>query len=253
MESIALEVRDGIALLRLEHGKANAMDVELCRSLRRRAEDCADPSVRAVVLTGTGRIFSAGVDLKRFTAGGAAYVSEFVPVLTASLYAWFALEKPVVAAVNGHAVAGGCILACAADVRLMAAGSGRIGVPELRVGLPFPTVPLEIMRYALAPQHAQAVVYEGATYEPEEARAIGMIDEVVAPEALLDRAFEKARFLGAYDARLFAVTKQQLRADARARIAAGERDRDPMIADMWTSEDTIARVRDYIASTLPAR
>ena len=253
MEPIGMEVRDGIALLRLEHGKANALDVELCRSLRRRAEACSGREVRAAILTGTGRIFSAGVDLKRFTAEGAAYISEFLPTLIASISAWFALDKPVVAAVNGHAVAGGCVLACAADVKLMAAGPGRIGVPELRVGLPFPTAALEIVRHALAPQHVQAVVYDGATYDPEAACALGLIDEVVPAESLLDRAWEKARALAALDAHLFAITKQQLRAEARARIVEGERDRDPMIAELWAAEDTMARVRDYVERTLPAR
>ena len=77
--------------------------------------------------------------------------------------ALFAFPKPVVAAVNGHAIAGGCILVCAADWRLMAREPGRIGIPELLVGVPFPVVPLEIMRFATQASQLQALAYRGLT------------------------------------------------------------------------------------------
>src|SRR5690606_5186686 len=149
MEPIGMDVQEGIALLRFQHGKASAMDLELCRALLRRLDECAADSVRAVVLTGTGTIFSAGVDLVRLTESDETYAAEFVPLMVRTLSALFTFAKPVVAAVNGHAIAGGCIIACAADRRLMAEDGGRIGVPELRVGVPFPTAALEIVRCVL--------------------------------------------------------------------------------------------------------
>src|SRR5262245_20876014 len=108
------------------------MDLEFCTAIAGRVAECeADPSVAAVLITGQAQIFSAGVDLVRVVEGGAAYVRQFLPALGASLHAVFACSKPVVVAVNGHAIAGGCILACAADYRVMARGPGRIGIPEL--------------------------------------------------------------------------------------------------------------------------
>src|SRR5690606_15976287 len=129
-----------VAVLRMAHGPVNAMDLELCQALSERFSDLADDPARAVVVTGSDRAFSAGVDLKRATAGGDAYIDEFLPALADAFRAAFELPKPLVAAVNGHAIAGGCVLAACADVVLMAEGTARIGVPELRVGVPFPRI-----------------------------------------------------------------------------------------------------------------
>ena len=120
--------RGNIAICRVAHGKANAFDIELCGGIMAALEACRDSSDAAVVITGQGRMFSAGVDLVRLVDDGPDYVRAFLPALTAAFEAVFAFPKPVVAAVNGHAIAGGCILACAADHRLMARGSGRIGI-----------------------------------------------------------------------------------------------------------------------------
>ncbi|MGN9847571.1 enoyl-CoA hydratase/isomerase family protein [Nonomuraea sp. H19] len=114
---IAVDVMDGIGVVRLAHGKVNALDLELCRTIEQTMRDLDDERgpVRAVVVTGAGRVFSAGVDLKRVVDGGAAYVAEFLPALSGAFRSVFDLGKPVVAAVNGHAIAGGCVLAAACD------------------------------------------------------------------------------------------------------------------------------------------
>src|SRR6185436_11758309 len=120
--------RGRIAVMTLTHGKANALDIELCRAVAARFAELDDAD--AIVLTGAGRIFSAGVDLVRAVAGGADYLHEFLPVLNRAFEAVFFHPRPIVAALNGHAVAGGCVLACAADRRLMVRDGGRIGVTE---------------------------------------------------------------------------------------------------------------------------
>src|SRR5690242_6900778 len=120
-------LHEGILTLRLAHGKASALDVELLDALQRALEGAAG-EVRALVLTGTGSIFSAGVDLFRLTREGAVDVRRFLPLLSRLVRTLFAFPRPVVAAVNGHAIAGGCIRVLAADARLMAEGGGRIGV-----------------------------------------------------------------------------------------------------------------------------
>ena len=166
---IEVEIRGDIAIVRMRHGKANALDLELCQAMVERLEELRSGSSRAVVLTGEGRIFSAGVDLPRVWNGGAAYVRQFIPALIRVFETVFSFPKPVVAAINGHAVAGGCVLACATDHRLMARDTGRIGVTELLAGVPFPAIALEIMRLAAAPQHFPALVYRGVTLTPEDA------------------------------------------------------------------------------------
>ena len=108
---------------------------------------CGAQAKSALVITGQGKIFSAGVDLKRLSKEGAAYIRKFLPALDKLYDAVFFHPKPVVAAVNGHAVAGGAVLACCADRRIMARAGGRIGVTELLVGVPFPALAFEIVRF----------------------------------------------------------------------------------------------------------
>src|SRR5262245_19721303 len=199
----------------MAHGKANALDVEFCQAITERFERLRTSDSRAVVLTGEGKMFSAGVDLIRLLDEGVEYLRTFLPALATMVETVFFYPKPVVAAVNGHAIAGGCILACAADHRVMARDAGRIGVPELLVGAPFPTLALEIMRFAAAPQRFQELIYGGATFSAQEALPLGLVDEVAEPADLVDRAVTAAERLLALPAPVFALTKSQLRQPVR--------------------------------------
>jgi enoyl-CoA hydratase len=243
---IELTEQGGVAVLRMAHGKANVMSLEFCEALTARL--AAASSARAVVLTGTGHIFSAGVDLIRLSEGGASYVRRFLPALYTMFAAVFSHAAPVVAAINGHAIAGGCVLACAADRRLMARDGGHIGVTELLVGVPFPPVAMEIMRYATAPQFFAEAIFSGATCTPLEALARGWVHEVVEPPALLERAVEAANALAALPSKAFALSKRQIQQPALARMQAA--DVDAAIEQIWTAPETLARVRDYVARTL---
>ncbi len=247
---IELTRHDGVGVLTLRHGKANLFDLEVCEEIGRRLEEIETSGAAAAVLAAEGSIFSAGVDLKRLLAEGADYPRRFLPALSAMLERLFFFPRPVVAAVNGHAVAGGCILACAADRRLMAKGSGRIGVPELRVGVPFPAMAFEALRFAAPPEQLQALVYVGATYEPEEALARGLVDEVVAPEALSERALAAARELAAVPAAAFAHTKRQVRQPVRDRLARHAEAWDRAAVELWSGEATRRVVAEYLERTL---
>lgn len=250
--SIRLESRDDIVVAHLMHGRANALDLEFCAAIVRSLDEVAASAARAVVLTGHGTIFSAGVDLIRLQQETPHYSERFLPVFSTLVHALFNFPKPLVAALNGHAVAGGWVIACTADHRIMAGGAARIGVPELRVGVPFPTAALEVVRFVVPPQHVQAVVYGGATYSPDHALAIGLIDEIVEPAELLERAVAAAARLGALPADVFALTKRQLRAPTLAAIEAGAA-RDAEVVGMWQDPATLDRVRDYVARTFKRR
>ena len=237
-----IEDSSGVAVLRMRHGKVNALDLELVRAITEavRAQDAS----RALVLTGTGSAFSAGVDLRRLVADGAPYAREFLPALSEAFLAVFDHPGPVVAAVNGHAIAGGCVLAAACDLRLMSAGT--IGLAELAVGVPFPTAAVEIMRHAAGPA-AGRLVLGAELLEPAQAQAIGLIDHIEEPDELLDAAVRQARRLARVPAEVYALSKRQLRRPAWRRIAANQAD-DERVTDIWASDDTRKTVADYVES-----
>jgi len=243
---------DGITVIELAYGRANAIDVEFCTGLVELLERLDVAGTGGVVLTARGNIFSAGVDLLRLLEGGPAYALEFLPVLSGMARALFEFPRPLVAAVNGHAIAGGCVMACAADVRLMAKGPGRIGVPELQVGVPFPAIALEIMRSAASPGVFATLIEEGTLLDAEAARASGLVDTVVPADALVSSARERAARLAAIPHEVFALTKRQVRAPALARVDAAH----SMSADVvriWTTPSTFDAVRSYVERTLRPR
>ena len=247
---IDLKNHNGIATVTIAHGKANALDIELSEELARCFAQIAESAARAVVVTGQGKIFSAGVDLIRLSSGGAEYVRKFLPALHRAFNAIFFFPKPVVAAVNGHAIAGGCVLACCAERRIMARSNGRIGVTELLVGVPFPAVAFETMRFAVPARHLPELLFTGATYEADAALQRGLVDAVVPSDELMRSAISAAEQLAALSPAAFAQTKAQLRAEARERIERTGATTDKIATDIWAAEPTLRYIRDYVASTL---
>jgi enoyl-CoA hydratase len=246
---IARSQHEDVLTLRLVHGKVNALDVELLDAMARELDGVAE-DVRALVLTGTGSVFSAGVDLFRITRDGADYVRRFLPLLARVLRTLFAFPRPVVAAVNGHAVAGGCVIALAADVRLMAEGDGTIGLPELLVGVPFPTAALEVVRFAVPGERLESLIYTGRTLAAREALEAGLVDEVVAPGDLLNRAQAVARRLALIPPPVYRLTKQALRAEALERIEQAGDLPDRAALEVWSAAETHAHIREYLHRTL---
>jgi enoyl-CoA hydratase len=233
----------GIAALRLEHGPVNALDLELLTAIPEAVAQVAD--ARAIVLTGSGSAFSAGVDLKRIVEGGPDYVERFLPALSRALLAVFSHPKPVVAAVNGHALAGGCVLAAACEARLMSAGT--IGLVELAAGVPFPTVPLEIMRHAVGPA-LETMLLGAGRLTPDQARAVGLVHEIVEPDQLLDSALRRAEQLAAVPDEVYTLAKRQLRRPARERMDAARPSDDPEVLEIWSSRRTGELLRGYLES-----
>lgn len=248
---IHLDETDGVSVLRIEHGKANALDVELCAALTQALGSAKDR--RALVLTGTDRMFSAGVDLFRLLREGEGYATELITGLDACLIELFTFPRPVVAAVNGHAIAGGCVLVAACDRRIMTSGKAKIGITELPVGVPFPVVPLEVMRAGVPPQHMAELVYLGQTYAPTRALELGLVDALVDPEEVLPRALEAANTLARIPAATFAMTKRQLREPAMHTIERHRAIFDAEITAVWKRDETRRTIEAFLEKTVGKR
>lgn len=235
-----VDQRGGVTVLRMDHGKVNALDLELLTQL---ADAMEGLTGTAVVLTGSGSSFSAGADLRRIINGDAGHTDAFLSALSRALLAVFRHPRPVVAAINGHAIAGGCVLAAAADARLMSGGS--IGLTELRVGVPFPTAALEIVRYAVGSDvHRLGVFAE--LHDPEQAAAMGLVHQLCGPERLLEDAVEWAGRLAAIGPETFALTKRQLHATAEAHIAERTELDDADVHRLWKSAAGRAAISAFL-------
>ena len=242
---ISPEVADGVTIVRIDHPPVNALDLDLLDAIIATMRNVEGP----VVITGGGRCFSAGVDLRALVDGGAEYAEGFVTALSKAFLAVFDHPAPVVAAINGHAIAGGCVFAMCADVRLMSAGT--IGLTELAVGVPFPVAALEICRFAMGPSVARAAL-QASTIDADTALAHGWIDAVVPSDDLIPRAITTARELGQYSPAAYAATKRQLHQPTRAAIGAGAKT-DANVRASWISEETRGRIAGFLESLARGR
>ena len=223
------EERNGVRLLRMELGSGNALGPRVVEAI----SAALDAEQRPTVLTGEGGIFSTGLNLVELAAFSrdemAAFIEEFSILMTRAL----TTRYPLVAAVNGHAVAGGCVLAVACDRRIGTRGDFKIGMNEMAIGLTLPAVVTEILRNKLASEQARTVILGGALYDPEEAQRAGLLDAIAdSADEAIDRACEVARDLGKSPAE-FAAMKGSLTAPIMERFQQTRTALDRRFIDSW--------------------
>lgn len=231
---------DGVALVTIDRPPANAMDPEFIESGLAVLETLRSSTPDAVVLTGTDRFFSAGADLRAVPALSPDEQAEMARRINALFSGWFTLPRPVVTAVNGHAVAGGLVLALCGDARV-GPTSGRFGLTEVAAGIPFPSAAMAVVRSELPMPALRRLTLRAELVDASTAARLGIFDETVADAAVVDRGVELAREMGALPAQAYAMVKAQLRAAAleveRGRFGGAE-------AAAWvTSESGSAAAR----------
>ena len=236
---VSVEPRGDIALVRIDRPPANAMDGELLAEVVAMQERLAADGPAAVVITGREGFFSAGVDLKLAPTLDAEAQAAMVDGINRMAAGWYGFPRPVVCAVNGHAIAGGMILALCGDHRV-AGPAGRFGLTEVRAGVGFPAVAIAVVRAELSPRAARELVLRGELLDAHAAQERGLLDEVVDQDAVLDRALEVAGELAALPARTYTLVKAQLRApvmaEARRTLDGGP---DPL-AGAWVGGEATA-------------
>jgi enoyl-CoA hydratase len=242
---IEVENRDAVSVLRMARGKGNSLNLDLLAALAESLNALERGPARAGVITGQGSVFGAGVDLPELLAGGEGYIRRFLPLMVDVFQRLATFPKPLVAAVNGHAIAGGAIIMLTCDLRLLATGSARIGLSEIQVGVLFPSWALEIARHATPPEHFSELICTGRTWQPDDALTRGLVDALVAPNELLDRACAAAAELGNLAPKIFTTTKLAVR---RPLIESAERLRggDGAIVDSWCAPETLSRIAAFV-------
>ena len=245
MSTVLSEDRQGgVRLLTLDRPPANAITPELLDDLTAALEAArADDAVRAVVLTGAGRFFSAGLDIRggidfqSAISGGAA--GPFA-ALRACILAFLCLPKPTVGMLGGHAIAGGLILLLACDYRLGLQGDYRVGLNEVEIGASFPRAAFEVVRLRLTHQQASELLLGAGIYPASQAVRLGVVDELLPADAFEETVLRRAARLGAFPHGAYAHTKSALVASAIAAIEAETPDEAITGAAIWMTPESMA-------------
>lgn len=234
---LRVEHADRIATVRIDRPRANAIELELVSEFESLFDSLVASGVRALVVTGIGKFFSAGLDLKSVPYYSAQQQRDLVARINLMIGKLYGCPVPVIAAVNGHALAAGLILAIACDYRVGPQGDYRFGLTEARVGIPFPAGPMAVLLGELSPAAARVITLTADQIGPKQALACGILDELRPADQVLGRALEVARDMATIPREAFGCIKRQLRERALKRIEeVVENASDPMLSQWLTPE-----------------
>ena len=245
MSLIHMDVQDHVAIVKLDHGVTNAINLPLVNELAEALQQVKrDPNVHGLVLgSANDKFFSIGLSLPELYGLPKDEFAGFWQAFTHLGLELFTLPKPTVAALTGHALAGGCIVALCCDYRVMAAGRKLMGLNEIKLGVPVPYLADCILRHLVGARAAREVTDTGEFYPPEELLRLGLVDQVLPPEQVLSWAIEKARTLGAYPPAAFAGIKHNRVQPVAAQVLAQEEKEERLFLDLWYGDEARARLK----------
>jgi enoyl-CoA hydratase/carnithine racemase len=215
--AVMTSVDDGLVTLRLDDGKLNVLDPGTVAEFR--VAVTAASSSAGLIITGTPGVFTAGLDTKALAAMSPDKRAVFFVEFGELILSLWTTPVPVVCAATGHAIAAGTLLAAAADHVVAARGDFRWGMTEARIGLELSEYAIMLVRSRVQPPHADKLLLEGQVLSPDRAVQLGLADEALEPDLVMERAVVVARELAALPADVFARNKARLRL-AKARAAA---------------------------------
>jgi enoyl-CoA hydratase len=243
-----------VAMLTVEGGKANALTPELLDAIERIIDGFERGPSRAGVLIGYERYFSAGLALTHIIDFDRDELRGFIQHFSRVMSRVFVCRKPIVAAINGHAIAGGCVLALMCDARIAADDASiRIGLIESQLGIGLPAIVVEGLRFAVPPASLVPIAMEGALYSPAQALALGLVNETVASSELVARSTAMARALAAPGAAAVAQIKRALRAPIAEVITRTADWEVEAWLDTWFSTEAQQRLRAAVAKLRGAK
>ena len=202
--------------LRLDRPPVNALSPELILALRKAVQVAPGDGTRALILSGAPGRFSGGLDIPLLLGLGRSAMADVWRDFYGLLGALAGSTLPIVAAITGHAPAGGTVLAMFCDWRVMAEGDYKLGLSEVQVGIPLPPVILRGLRRLVGPRQAERLAVRGELLSPLEAVRFGLVDELASPEKVVDRALEWCERLAALPAEAMTSTHRRARADLAA-------------------------------------
>lgn len=247
MDFVKVKKNNNITTVALSRGKVNAVNEtvvdELTNCFRQLAED---DDTRAIILTGEGKFFTFGFDIPEFLSYSRESFVRYLTKFTGLYTDIFLFPKPVVAALNGHTIAGGCMLAISCDYRLMVPGKSKISLNEINFGSSLFAGSVEMMKFWVGAKNAERAVFTGGMYSPDEALRLGLIDQIVVPEKLDAEADKVARHYAEKDGAAFKSIKYLVRKSLADDFIKKEQESISEFVDIWYSENTWKNLQDKV-------
>lgn len=250
MRSYHLDPIDPLGILHLHASNANAMNERVLQAISAGLQEATKANLKGLILTGYDRFFSAGLDLLTVHEFDREQMRRFIADWEAAMIELFEFPLPVVAAINGAATAGGCILAMACDYRLMAAKGAVIGMNGIRLGITLPTAALEILRDGIPASQLAYVLYSGRLFKADEALQRGLVNEVVLQENLLETALARLREFTGHAGNPAAALKTALRRSTVERIRQSADAMREKFLEVWFSPAARKGIREMVNELL---
>lgn len=247
MNTIKISIKDHLAIITLDRSRSNALNREMITELNDMLINIAsDPNIGGVVITGKDNFFSAGLDLielYHYSETEATSFWNLFLIFTATITSF---PKPLVAAINGHSPAGGCVIALACDYRIMAEGKFIIGLNEVPVGIIVPNSIFKLYSFWIGAANASRSLLEGRLFSPDEAVAVGLIDELVNPASILTAAERKIRKFMAMERNTWGQSKLHIRKELIAATTADQSLELQTMLKQWWSPATRSILKTII-------
>jgi len=246
MSFVEVERDEETAVVRLQRGKKNPINPELVKDLLDAIKEVKNSlEMNSMVLTSSSdRFFSIGLDVPELLSYERGEFRRFIRDFNLLCLDIYTLPKPTVAAINGHAIAGGCVLALCCDYRYMSVGKRLIGLNEVKLGVSVPYLPHKILEQIAGERVATEMIYGGEFYSPEKAFEMGVVDGIFNAEELLDKSTEKVKALGKMPGRAFAVVKGIRTENIKERALERLEEDVDVFVELWFSEEAQKRLRE---------
>lgn len=245
---IETEYQQNVGILKLNSKVINAIDRDLVRHLSENLKKMAEnPDVHAILLTSANeKFFSIGLNIPELYEYNMEEFSSFFHSFNQLCIDLYTVPKPTIAAINGHATAGGCILALCCDYRFIAGGKKFVGLNEIKLGVPVPFPADCILRDLIGSRKARDVTDSGDFYLPDVLLGLGMVDKVVPLPQIIDESIEKIKVLAGLPAEGFVMIKQNRVERVAEQIRKHLEKKEQYFVKCWFSEKARKRLKEAI-------
>jgi len=249
MKTISIETQDTVGVIKLENGITNTISQHMVDELHAAIKSIQpDPNVKGIVLSSSNeKFFSIGFDIPNLYDLIPKEFEHFYDTFNKFALDLFTLPKPTLAAIPGHAIAGGCILALCCDYRMIAEGRKLMGLNEIKLGVPVPYTVDCILRDLIGTQRGRDVLELGEFYPSEDLLRLGMVDQVMTQDELLPASIEKIKTLGEMPDRAYAIIKDNRTKPVKAQILAEYEMKKGQFIECWYSPEGRAFLKEAMA------